>query len=280
MIHKITVYLLIALFCNTTNANEIQHKIDHLLQPVVKVEYEANSGSGVVICVRKEDIGYRNFIITNFHIINSAIQITEEEEEERGVIAVNSYTYEDHGKKTVERTSQANIIAHSKELDLALLEVIDKSIKLCSISLLPKHEKLNLFQQIWNVGFPGNRDIVFVDGIINGFNKGSVNDIGFLSSYIQTSAPIWFGSSGGLASVKINNKYYLAAIPALVDTSIKGAPYVNWGIDTNSIRIFLQINDLGFVENDKIKIPKFKVYPKPEKINIKIDFFFIPIGEE
>ncbi len=275
------IILFIILLFGTVNADEVQYKIDHLLQPVVKISSDSGSGSGIVICVRNEKDGYRNFIITNFHVIKSNIGLNEKNEETRDLVVIKNYLYTKNGNGVVICTSKARIIKHSTEFDLALLELVDKSTKLSSIPLLPKNKELELFQAVFNIGFPEGAHIIFVPGIINGLNKKTTHATGFMSNYIKTTAPIWFGSSGGLTSVEVDNTFYLAGIPSMVRARNKTViPYVNWCISVKSLRSFLKLSNLDFIEDDSIPIPEFKKYPRPpRKFNIDI-YDFIPWRKE
>lgn len=274
----ILINLFVILFCSVINADEVQYKIDHLLQPVVRISHNKGNGSGVVICVRDKKDGYRNFIITNFHIIEDVIGLNEKEEETRDLVVVKNYIYTDKGNSLIICTGKALIIKYSKEFDLALLELVDKSVQLSSIPLLPKDKKLELFQPVFNVGFPQGTDLIFVPGIINGINKNSIKPIGFMSNYIKTTAPIWFGSSGGLTSVEVDNTFYLAGIPSMVRVADNNIiiPYINFCISVKSLRSFLRLSNLDFVEDNNVPIPEFKKYPRPpRKFNINI-YDFIP----
>ena len=271
------IFILTLVWASLAPADEIEYKIDSLLKPVVRVSYKTGAGSGVVVSSRNEKIGQRNFVLTNWHVVEEAIGKNDKEEETRDLITVKNYDYAKKGRNIIECTRQARIVKCSKEFDLALLEILDRSVTLDSIALLPKTETLELFQPVWHVGFPGGQHLIFVNGIINGLEKDAYSTkVGFIPKYITTNAPIWYGSSGGLTAREIDGIFYLAAIPTLMRDAhhSKGAPYVNWCISARSIRFFLVLNNLEFVFDDKAKIPKFKIYPRPQRdFDFKIDLF-------
>lgn len=273
---KIMLSLLL-LFYGLLDAGEIQYKIDHLLQPVVRVVGKKGAGSGVVIASRKVKDGYRNFVITNWHVVQDAIGENEKKEETRDVVTVKTYEYAEKGRKTIECTQQARIIEHSKEFDLALLEILDRTVELSHIPLLPTKETLELFQPIWHVGFPGGIHLIFVQGIINSLEKDSYSTkVGFMPKYFTTNGPIWYGSSGGLTAREIDGTFYLAGISTLkLDTDCKqGAPYINWSISIRSIRLFFGLNSLEFLFDNTMEIPTFRTYLRPKRnFDIKIDLF-------
>jgi len=90
-----------------------------------------------------------------------------------------------------------NIIAYDSELDVAIIKVDKTSIEGKTVDGFPcvtmaDSDKIKAGQIVYAIGSPDGLDNTISDGIIS-----NVNRIVDGRSFIQTTAPIYFGSSGG-----------------------------------------------------------------------------------
>lgn len=254
---KLTI-LIAVLFCFSVSAQEAEYKIRELLDPVVKVQLIASSGSGVVVYSQEKSGFVRNFILTNYHVIDRAIRTNKMGYEVRQEVKIQVTTTEDMGRDQTVCETTAYIVTYNKTLDVALLEVTDKSLRFSPVKLLPKEIKLELFQKVWNVGHPGGLPITFSNGMITQLGKDMhFGEFGTKADYIRTNAPIYFGNSGGATFLDLDGGYYLIGMPTRIRKNMHHAvPYINYSVSITSIRKFFKEKDLGFIEDTSLPIPK------------------------
>ena len=243
-------------------ANETEYKIDELLDPVVMIKLPVSSGSGVVAYSESVDDGYRTFILTNYHVVDRAVHFNKKTGVEiRDLVTVRTFMYEDGGSELTMCDTKAYIACYNKTLDVALLELADRSIKLSTVQFLPKDKKMHLFQEIWNVGCPDGDPLNFAQGIITQFGKDMYfGEFGTKAEYIRTNSPIYFGNSGGGTFLYSDGTYFLIGMPTRIKEN--KAPYVNYSVDIGTIRKFFKEKKLDFIEDKTLPIPKY-VRPMP-----------------
>ena len=113
----------------------------------------------------------RKTIVTNYHVIEDAYRITATTGDE------------------MQKTEVGNVLAHSKEADLAILRCVDK-LKVSPLRLA-NSERVSQGDEVYAAGYPLGIANTLSDGIIS--SKYEREGIPLL----QTTAPVSHGSSGG-----------------------------------------------------------------------------------
>lgn len=268
----LVLLIMLSFACKAIASDDL---IEQLLTPVVQVLHKsaANGGSGLIVSSGKVKEEYRTFILTNFHVIDSSIKV-KKGIEYRDLVKIRIFTYEEEGRKVSSCETSAYIAVYNKTLDLALLEVVDRSLYFATVvRFYPKDKKLGLFQKIWNVGYPKLLPVNFTEGRITGLQfTMRVGMFGKYATYLRTTAPIYFGNSGGGTFVEIDGIYYVIGLPTRIMNA--DTPYVNYSVDIDTIREFFKKEKLDFIEHNTKAIPKF-IIPKTIPLN-NMRTFIIP----
>jgi len=243
-------------------------KITEMLYPSVLVDLGNATGSGTIIFSGKrtheswKDEKTWTLVLTNHHVIQSAINIEEVFDPKRGKniqketrrpVHVRFWDYNDYSTAVGTTGRVARIVAWDKARDLALLRLDDKERKIKNIAVLWPENVGGpyLFQDVWAVGSGMGNPPYPTEGLLSGISgKDSQGRALYLSS-----APIIFGNSGGSlwAYSKIRNKYEMIGVPSMISAYGWGAviPHIAWSRPISEIRFFLRENDFGFVLGDK-----------------------------
>ncbi len=134
---------------------------EQVMKPLVRVKTNYGSGSGTVLYSEdREDAGeHRTFILTNHHVVSSAIHVKKKWDnltgsyifsEENDQVTVELFTYLRNGKTVTSLPIKANIVAHKAEEDMALLE-LDYPVKIENVAVMLPEDKLPLkmLQEVW-----------------------------------------------------------------------------------------------------------------------------------
>lgn len=243
-------------------------KITEMLYPTVMVDLGQGRGSGTVIYsgTRKpkswKDEKVWTLVLTNYHVIQSAVNIEEEfsskmgkniQKETRRPVHIRLWDYNDYSTAVGTTGRVARILAWDKHKDLALLRLDDKEKILENIATFwPEHVGgPYLFQKTWAVGSGLGNPPYPTEGLLSGI---SGKDQKGRSLYLS-SAPIIFGNSGGSlwAYSKSRNKYEMIGVPSMVSAFGYGnvVTHIAWSRPISEIRTFLRDNDYGFILGDK-----------------------------
>ena len=251
-------------------------KITEMLYPTVMVDLGGGVGSGTVIFSNKrphkswKEEGVWTLVITNHHVINSAISISEEFDPKKGKsmkmetrrpVHVRLWDYNDYSTAVGTTGRVARIVAWDKHRDLALLRLNDKERVIKNVAHLWP-EKVGgpyLFQTVWAIGSGMSNPPYPTQGLLSGI---SGKDQAGRSLYLSSS-PIIFGNSGGSlwAHSKKRERYELIGIPSAAGAYGWGTivSHIAWSRPISEIRAFLRANDFGFIIGDKDKAkPKKK----------------------
>ena len=257
-------------------------KITEMLYPTVMVDLSnAQTGSGTVIFsgVRKheswKDEKVWTLILTNNHVISSAVNIEEEfdpkkqkkvQKETRRPVHVRFWDYNDYSTAVGTTGRVARIVAWDKHMDLALLRLDDKERVIENVATLWSENVGGpyLFQKTWAVGSGMGNPPYPTEGLLSGISgKDAKGQALYLSS-----APIIFGNSGGSlwAFSKSRDRYEMIGVPSMISAFGYGniVTHLAWSRPISEIRAFLRENDYGFVVGDKDKPKPKKKEPKDE----------------
>ena len=250
-------------------------KITEMLYPTVMVDMSRGAGSGTVIYSNKRsheswaDEGVWTLVITNHHVIDSAVTISEEFDPKKGKsvkmetrrpVHVRLWDYNDYSTAVGTTGRVARIVAWDKHRDLALLRLDDKERVIEHVAHLWPEDVGGpyLFQTVWAIGSGMSNPPYPTQGLLSGI---SGKDPAGRALYLSSS-PIIFGNSDGSlwAYSKKRLQHELIGIPSAAGAYGWGTivPHIAWSRPISEIRVFLRENGFAFVVGDEDK-------PKPEK---------------
>ena len=277
MFNKLVKYAATAVFATLLIMSQISavhadteapvKKITEMLYPTVMVDLSDGQGSGTIIFsgVRKHD-SWRDekvwtLVLTNHHVIASAVSIEEEfdpkkqkmiQKETRRPVHVRLWDYNDYSTAIGTTGRVARIVAWDKHRDLALLRLDDKERIIKNVATLWPEDVGGpyLFQKTWAVGSGMSNPPYPTEGLLSGI---SGKDAKGRALYLS-SAPIIFGNSGGSlwAYSKSRDRYEMIGVPSMVGAFGYGniIPHIAWSRPISEIRAFLRENGYGFVVGD------------------------------
>ncbi len=243
-------------------------KITQMLYPTVMVDLSNGQGSGTIIFSGKrkheswKDEKVWTLVLTNHHVIASAVSIEEEfdpkkqkmlQKETRRPVHVRLWDYNDYSTAIGTTGRVARIVVWDKHRDLALLRLDDKERVIKNIATLWPEDIGGpyLFQKTWAVGSGMSNPPYPTEGLLSGI---SGKDAKGRALYLS-SAPIIFGNSGGSlwAYSKSRDRYEMIGVPSMVGAFGYGniIPHIAWSRPISEIRAFLRENDYGFVVGDE-----------------------------
>lgn len=194
------------------------------IYPSVRVSYIGSGGSGTIIYSEARDAQgkYDTFILTNHHVVDSAITIVTEwnsmlgrevKTEKRKTVKVEIFRYEDLSIVVGRESFDADIVAHSKDHDLALLKLKTKRQidVVATMDLKENAHKRVQTGQVRTVGCSLLEPPITTVGEISNMNKEIDG-----KSFWMTTAPIVFGNSGGAAFAKRGDDWVFIGVPSRV----------------------------------------------------------------
>ena len=237
-------------------------KITEMLYPSVMVDVGGGQGSGTVIYSGWRDDGEAwTMILTNHHVINTAVKLVEEfdpkkgeevKREHRRPVKIRFWSYNQFSSAIGTSGRTAHIVAWDKHRDLALLRVDDKEKAYKNVAILwPENvEGPFVFQDSWAVGSGLGNPPYPTEGLLS---STTAKDRDGYSLY-QSSSPIIFGNSGGSLYVysDLRGNYELIGVPSMVSAVGWGNPvsHMGWSRLIDEIRAMPRENDLGWVIGD------------------------------
>ena len=240
---------------------QLHHKI---LYPTVLVEGSKGKGSGTVVYSREnpEEPGtYENYVITNHHVVESNIQtgkvwnpLTQQEEKKDvfSTVDVYFYKYKYESKNIGKNSVEADIVAYTKEEDLALLRLrsIDKVDHLAKLYPLSEIKNLRLFMKTHAVGAALGHQPIATEGKITCMSDEIENYV-----YWMSTAQIIFGNSGGSMYLELDGDFWLIGVPSMVSVSFIGfsssaVTHMGYFIPIDRVCAFLDRNFYGYIYDD------------------------------
>jgi S1-C subfamily serine protease len=193
-------------------ADSIDDLHKFILYPTVRVRADNSVGSGVIFTCKQCTGRYDTYILTNHHVVDSAIQINEEwdslekksiKKEKRATIEVEIFKYLNMSTATGTLLVLTDIVEWNKDHDLALLKMRSDE-KVESVKLLPKDkvDKLRIFDPVYVCGSGLGRSPFPTAGQI-----ASLSDEIDNLPYWMLNAPSVFGNSGGGAFLQATQEY-------------------------------------------------------------------------
>ena len=264
-----------------------QEKHEKILYPVVRCRTDKAGGSGTIIYSKEnpDKIGeYLNFILTNHHVIEDAIQIKQEfdsmikrevKKEFTQKVRVDIFDYVNMSEMNSANTHTADIVAYDKSHDIALLK-LDTPKKLKYTATMFSRDKISnikLFDQIYSCGASLLHDPFANKGEITYLNEDIDN-----KNYWMSNSNMIFGNSGG--AVFLDETGEFIGIPARVTSTQLGFGFdiITWMgffIPISRIYDFFDEQELKFIYNENITyqecMEKRKVHQKKSLVDMAIE---------
>lgn len=186
----------------------------YILEPSALVKGGYGSGSGCILLhTVKGDAKPTCYILTAGHVIQDLRSITEELDKTTGRMrkkekwkyaSIVQIIYSESHKRVGKVEMDAEVVAYSKEDDLALLKMKKKGFVACSIKLLASDEQIRMGTDVYHCGSRSGEAGAnsLTDGIISALSR-YVDE----KEYHQTTAPASPGSSGGGIFLKGTKEY-------------------------------------------------------------------------
>jgi len=198
-------------FSQTLDAEQIYKKVNAAVVTVYAYDSEQkilSQGSGVVL----NDKGW---VVTNYHVYNGADKLIVKQKE-----------------KVIE---YSQIIGVDADKDILILKIADNTFPYITVG---NSDLLNVGQKIYAIGSPEGFENTITEGIISGLRSYE----NYSKNYIQISAPLSHGSSGGAV---VNSKGELIGISTF---SVVAGQNLNFAIPINELQQVYKIN--GVNKND------------------------------
>ena len=276
-IKSILLLIILILLTPTIVISAMTGKEGHeaYIYPVVRVTYGNSGGSGTIIYSKEIEVGkYSTYILTNYHVIENAITITEEWDsilakkipiERRNVVYIEQFKYHNISIPVGTMRIEADIKIYNKIEDIALLKLrYDELIK--TIAKLPKTEE-DYKYYVLNESIAVGCSLLFPPLP----TVGVITRVGFLIEslpYDMSSAQIIYGNSGG-AMFKSNG--ILIGMPSKIAvTGWIGLPITHMGlfIPINRVYEYFKeehynfIFDLDINEKESLKLREKEIKEK------------------
>jgi len=241
----------------------VAQKHRQMLYPSVRVVGKRGIGSGTVLWSKKiNNRGYKTYILTNFHVVNDRVSITDGwdekrrkkyKKETRSFVVVQMFKYNKRSHMMGIYSVKADIAAYSKDNDLALLVSRDtKTRPLFVAHMLPRNRgrEISITDEVYAVGAALGHAPIITRGIINHKSDEFGGKI-----YWMSSAQIIFGNSGG-AMFKwshLRKRFEIIGVPSLVMGQRAGVavPYLGLFIPMDRVYDFLKENLYRFMYSSK-----------------------------
>lgn len=238
---------------------------EKMLYPTVLVEAKKGVGSGTVVYSEPtsnpdHEGEYETYVLTNHHVIEANIQTgkqwnpLKQKEEKKDVFAtVNVYFYKyKYSSRNIGKNSvEADIVAYTKEEDMALLRLrsIDKIENVTKFYPLDKIKEIKMFMKTYAVGAALGHQPIATDGWITCMSDEQDNFVFWMST-----AQIIFGNSGGSMYIEADDDYWFIGVPSMVAVSFSGMSanaitHMGYFIPIERVCDFMDRNFYGFVHN-------------------------------
>jgi len=164
-------------------------------------------------------------------------------------VKVEIFRYTQGSRQDFSDACQAEIVANSKEEDLALLR-LKTSRKIDHVAkMLPENVRVYIFQPIYAVGCSLLHPPIATKGEIN-----YLDDVIDKRTYWMGTANIVFGNSGGAVFTEHNGDYYFIGVPSRVAGSwTQIFPHMGWFIPITRVRNWAKAEHLEFLIDPKVK---------------------------
>lgn len=239
-------------------SDDLTKRHQQMLYAVVQVQAGPASGSGTVIHSAIHGGDYETFVLTNFHVVGSAVTVEEEwdpkaqkdvKRERREPVRVLWQEYNDLSAFVGTSGKTADIVAYDEAADLALLKIRDRERGALHVArLLPEGQALYMSEPVFAVGGGLGKPPFMSQGVL-GYLHEQIEGY----PYLLSTAPIIFGNSGGALFRRGEHCrcYEMIGVPSRVSAAwFTVVPHMAWSIAMETVREFLRENEHGFILGD------------------------------
>jgi len=242
-----SIFLAILIVFITMPALAAYHdtKISHelFIYPVVRVTLDRSAGSGSIIYSKLNTAGkYSTYVLTNYHVIDSAILIDEEwdpsikemvKREKRALVYVELFQYQNISIPIGTLKVEAEIVVYNKGEDMALLKLRSETPAPYVVKLRAKDaaDAFHVMEPTVAVGCSLAFPPLPTNGILTRKNI-HVDSLPFHMS----SSQIIYGNSGGAMFHEPSGE--LIGIPSLVAVVGWGTPITHMGLFIPMVRVY------------------------------------------
>jgi len=245
---------------------------EQILWTTVRVRAKKAGGSGTVIWSGQDNKGkFRTYVLTCEHVVDDLIEIktkwdeiakVERKMEVLGKPSVQIFYYENYSRcKGSSGEHRANIVAYSKDEDIALLELERYENPIEYIANLYPKEKLDdihVFDEVYCVGAAMGHEPIATKGIIS-----YMDEIIEGKEYWMSTAQSIFGNSGGAVFrwSKERGRFEFLGMPARLTVAMFGfsadaITHMGFFVPINRIYKFLDENCYQFIYDPKFTFEK------------------------
>lgn len=257
-------------------AGEIEDLHKSILYPTVRIRAEGRVGSGAIFTSIQNKKGmYDTYILTNFHIVDSAILIKEEwnpltqkmeKKETRATVDVEQFKYQYLSQATGTLLIQSDVLSWDKNQDLALLKLRSDD-KFEAVKLFPvgKENELKIFMDVYVCGAGLGRAPFPTKGQLSSL-RDEIDNL----PYWMVNAPIVFGNSGG-ATFLAGSKEFIGTPSRVAVTFTSWAPNAVYhcGFVIPISRIYKWLIDVGYESIFNPKSISHEEWLKEKKSELK-----------
>jgi S1-C subfamily serine protease len=235
---------------------DLKQKHEQMLYPVVRVTVKDSGGSGTILYSEDRGDGCQTYVLTNHHVIDGAIHIKEEwssllqadrKQEVNDPVTVEVFRYAGGSRQDMADSCRADIVAHDKAHDLALLK-LRTARKFDHVArLLPTDAEVHIFQRVWAVGCSLLHPPVVTEGIVD-----YLDELIDRKLYWMGSAPIIYGNSGGAVFLRHGDDYCFVGVPSRLSVSgFQAVTHMGYFVPIPRIRRWLTDERLTFLTDTK-----------------------------
>lgn len=200
-------------------ADLIKKKHEEILYASVLVRTGKAGGSGTVIYSKPVEKGseeYETYILTNFHVIEDAINVKKDwdpllskdvKKETRATVTVEFYKYQNTSRNIGRTAIEADIMAYDADRDIALVKLRSNELIKYVVKLHSKNVKdIRIFDSVYACGCSLGHSPVPTRGEITSMD----DEIEREKYWMSSSCTIYGNSGGGMYLVKTdkNSEHY------------------------------------------------------------------------
>lgn len=236
------------------NLSNLKNLHEQVLFTQVRVKTKKAGGSGTVLYSNEGKDGYSTYVITCHHVIEDALSVKKEydpkigqdrKKEYRQVINVEFFDYASvpHGRRPVNNSVDADIMAYDKIHDMALLKLRMITQASTVAKLLSQEEitSIKIGDRTNAVGCALLHDPILTEGMIT-----HMGDEIEYNDYWMSSAQIIFGNSGGAMFLERDDEYSFIGIPSRVDVVGWANAVTHLGYFSPITRVYKFLDDESF----------------------------------